>query len=129
MTSRVSIIRTGPDNHSRAETYSNFIKHGIERIIKDPAWVEHASSTVYELVRNTDERLLKRAALHLFSSNSSAAIEKMKKLKILVDGYCPVCGEPTEMGFDETRAATNDLPREGIEYSRCTSCGWNDYKS
>jgi hypothetical protein len=61
---------------------------------------EMASATVYECIEayGTKESL-RSAALHIFGSTCPDAVEKLKTLKIIVDGYCPECGETLDDDF------------------------------
>lgn len=88
---------------------------------------EMASATVYECIEayNSGEAL-RSAALHIFGSTCPDAVEKLKTLKIIVDGYCPECGEKLDPDFFSTVEADYDTEGQGINYEACPKCNYNN---
>ena len=85
-----------------------------------------AAMSVYDAIDSFGNTTLECVALHLFYT--TAGVEKLKTMKIQVEGFCNECGEMLEAAYLETRAADHDTPSEGIQYETCTNpkCSYNN---
>ena len=130
LTGKVRITSNSLMGVNEAQMFSNHVKHSVDhafRFQKDkPDWEAYGGSSVWTMINDTDDTMLKRVALHVFSTNFPDAVDKLKTFTIYVEGRCPECGEPIEEGYEEHREATHDLPSEGPSFNKCTLCHWND---
>ena len=112
------------------EMKSLFVKNvlrTLEHKCGDVPFSEYASSNVHQIISDygTPETI-RCAALHIFGSTCPDAIEKLKTLKIIVEGYCPECGEKLDDDFFSTVEADYDTEGQGISYQACTKCNYNN---
>ena len=107
--------------------FSDKVKDVLKKVLREqPDYTEYASATVYDLVYDWGgERAVKDCALFLFDCDWEPMVAALKKLKILVEGYCPLCGEKLTEAFWETMAGDIDREVSGFNYNRCV-CGWNN---
>jgi len=107
--------------------FSDKVKDVLKKVLREqPDYPLFASATVYTLLEDYGgEKSLKEGALCIFGTDWEPAVSALKKLKILVEGYCPLCGEKLIDEFWETMEGDYDRQREGFNYYRCI-CGWNN---
>jgi len=66
---------------------------------------------------------IKDAAYRIFRTDWPCAVEALKTRKIIVDGYCPDCGER----LDEksvTKNVSYDWPGDWWNYETCPKCNY-----
>ena len=107
--------------------FSETVKDTLKKVLGEhPDYPLYASSTVFTLLEDYGgEKALKLGALCLFGTDWEPAVTALKKLKIIVEGYCPDCGEKLTEAFWETMAGDYDREVSGFNYYRC-NCGWNN---
>jgi hypothetical protein len=110
-----------------SKLFSETVKEALKKVLREqPDYTLYASATVYTLLEDYGgEKSLREGALFIYGTDWEPAVSALKKLKILVDGYCPLCGEKLTDEFWETMEGDYDREVSGFNYNRCV-CGWNN---
>ena len=111
-----------------AQRFSEKVQHIVREVLAGEfvGWEDYASMSVYDLIESCaekPERKLGDAALLIFNSDWKSIVEKLKRLQIYVDGYCPKCGTQTEEQHRLIRCATQYSPDEYEYWHECPKCG------
>ncbi len=119
---------------AEALRFSEKVQAALNHVLDDTPYNDYASMSVYDMVESLNSfvgcnpaRKLRDAALLIFKTDWPCAVENLKRLKIVVEGLCPECGEELIEMFKQTHEATYTNPAEGIEYLECPKCSYSDY--
>lgn len=109
-----------------AKDFQEMALKTLEDVIGDSLNSDFASQNFHEICWTDRQR--KDVALKIFGSDWPFAVEALKTLKVIFEGYCPECGEPLRDAYDERMRQTYDHPSEGIHYQECPKCDYDTRK-